>query len=93
MSPPHPALLRIAAGAEAGRVADEAAFVGSTHEHRMVARVLDAHELGEVVLSPDSITALAIQDLAERQFHLQLWVALERIQGALQPNRARRSRS
>jgi len=85
VSPPHPALLRVAAGAEAGRIADEAAFVRSTHEHRMVARVLDSHELGEVVLSPDSITALAIQDLAERQFHLELWGALERIQAALQP--------
>lgn len=84
MSPPHPALLQVVAGVEVGTPTDEAEFVRSTHEHRMVATVLDAHERGMVTLSPGSMTTLAIEDLAERELHLRLWDALGRIQATLQ---------
>lgn len=83
MSPPHPALLQLAAGADVGPVADEDAFLRSIHEHRMIASVLQARERGLVALSPEATTALVVEDLSERKLHLRMWVALGRIQDEL----------
>lgn len=85
MTGPHPALLRLISGRDPGTIADEAAFLASVSEHRMVASVLSAHDAAVLELSPPAATALAIQNLAERQLHYRLWQALGEIQAVLGP--------
>jgi hypothetical protein len=82
---PHPVLLQLAAGREPGRVADEAALVESASEHRMGSTVLAAHQGGDLALSAEGATKLAVEELAQRHVHLQLWEGASEVQTALAP--------
>ena len=57
----------------------------SASEHRMVSAVLAAHEAGALQLSSDGATTMAVEALAQRHLHLQLWAGLDVVRQALAP--------
>ena len=85
MTAPHPALLDLASGRPPAPIDDEAKFLRSVGEHRMVATVLAAHQEGAIGLSPATATALGMWDLAERRAHLLFWQTVHEVEQRLAP--------
>ena len=85
MTPPHPALLEIAAGRPADGGAADGAFLMSCHEHRMVGAALRAAENGTLTLDSIALETLNIWDLGEQREHLRFWRTHADVQEALRP--------
>ena len=85
MTTPHPALFEIAAGRPADASNDEAAFLLSCHEHRMVGAALEANENGQLALGAVALETLGIWDLGEQREHLRFWRTHTEVREALRP--------
>jgi hypothetical protein len=88
MSAPLAPLLDLARGTRPTAVGNENALIDSALEHRMLGSVAAAHRRGELGLSAETGTRIAMIELKERHRHRRFWESVAEIETRLEPIRA-----